>query len=138
MTDGRPRPSTESRAAGAHRSYRALVAREFLKRRLAVVALVVTALLVVVAVFAPYIANDAPIILRESGRYYFPTTFTYDQFRLFGNSIVMPLPQVIHHHNLLAGSKQFLRNDAAYIARAACYKYFCFLNFLRHLNSLYR
>ena len=72
MTDAAARPS---------RSYRALVAREFLRRRLSVAALAVTLVLVFIAVFAPYVANDAPIVLRLGGKYYFPSTFSYRQFQ---------------------------------------------------------
>ncbi len=61
-------------------SYLRLVARAFLAKRLSTAALVATLALIVIAVAAPYIANDAPIALRRSGVWYFPSTFTYAEF----------------------------------------------------------
>ena len=71
MTDVRP----------SHRSYWGLVRREFMRRPLAVGALGAVVILVLVAVFAPYLADDAPIILRHNGRIYFPSTFSYREFQ---------------------------------------------------------
>jgi peptide/nickel transport system permease protein len=62
-------------------SYWRLVAREFARRRLADAALLVTVILVGAAVAAPYLANDAPIVLKHAGRVYFPSTFSYAEFR---------------------------------------------------------
>jgi peptide/nickel transport system permease protein len=64
-----------------HRSYWRLVGREFVKRRMAVAALAVTGLLIAVALAAPYLANDAPIVLHQAGAWYFPSTFTYARFQ---------------------------------------------------------
>jgi len=61
-------------------SYRRLVARAFVRKRLAVAALAVTVLLVIAAAVAPYIANDAPIALHHKGSWYFPSTFNYARF----------------------------------------------------------
>ncbi len=49
-----------------------LVWRQFAKSRLAVVCLCFIVLLALVAVFAPVIANDRPIILRHEGRWSMP------------------------------------------------------------------
>ncbi len=62
-------------------SYWRLVAREFLRRRLAMAALIVTAVLVIIALAAPYLANDAPIALHWKGKWYFPSTFDYAELR---------------------------------------------------------
>jgi peptide/nickel transport system permease protein len=69
-------PAGEAR----HQSYWGLVAREFFKQRLSTIALCATAVLILVAVFAPYLANNAPIILTYHGGTYFPSTFTYREF----------------------------------------------------------
>ena len=63
------------------RSYWRLVAREFMRRRLSVAGLAATVVLILVAVFAPYIANDVPIVLTRKGQTYFPSTFDYSQLR---------------------------------------------------------
>lgn len=67
--------------ASVHRSYWGLVRHEFLKRRLSVAALALTIVLILIAIFAPYIANDVPIILSKQGNVYFPSTVSYAQFR---------------------------------------------------------
>jgi len=61
-------------------SYWRLVGRGFVRKRLAMAALAVTFLLAIAAIAAPYIANDAPIVLRQGGVYYFPSTFAYARF----------------------------------------------------------
>lgn len=53
-------------------SYGAIVWRQFKKSRLAVFSLAFAMLLVAVAVFAPLIANDRPLLLRYSGKWYAP------------------------------------------------------------------
>ncbi|MHC4714499.1 MAG: ABC transporter permease [Planctomycetota bacterium] len=76
------------------RSYRRLVAREFFKRRLSVAALVAVLALILVALAAPYLANDAPIILTRQGRWYFPSTFDHAELRgVDWPSYVAELPQ---------------------------------------------
>ncbi|MBN2310147.1 MAG: ABC transporter permease [Candidatus Hydrogenedentes bacterium] len=66
--------------AGTHRkeSYWRLVWGQFRKNRLAMAALGVLALLAVVAVAAPVLANDVPLYMIKSGRsYWFPNLITY-------------------------------------------------------------
>ena len=58
-------------------SYWRLVARAFLRRRLAVGAAGLTLVLIVIALCAPYIASDVPIVMKSGGRVYFPSTFRY-------------------------------------------------------------
>jgi peptide/nickel transport system permease protein len=70
-----------SKKRGQSQSYPRLVYREFVKRRLAVAAFLTTALLVAVALLAPYLANDAPILLKYQGRLYLPSTFDYRELR---------------------------------------------------------
>jgi len=62
-------------------SYWRLVAREFFRRKLSVAALCGVAVFILVALFAPYLANDAPIILKKDGKTYFPSTFDYPELR---------------------------------------------------------
>jgi len=52
--------------------YSALVWRQFRKSRLAVVCLCFIVLLAIVAIFAPLIANDRPIILKHEGKWSMP------------------------------------------------------------------
>jgi len=52
--------------------YSAIVWRQFKKSRLAVVCLVFIAFVVAMAIFAPFIANDRPLILRYEGSWYAP------------------------------------------------------------------
>lgn len=70
-----------SEAARKSASYWRLVAREFFRRKLSVAALAGVAAFIFVALFAPYLANDAPIILKRGGRLYFPSTFDYSELR---------------------------------------------------------
>ncbi len=62
-------------------SYWRLVAREFMRRKLSVAALIGVSGFILVALFAPWLANDAPIVLVRDGRVYFPSTFTYPELR---------------------------------------------------------
>jgi peptide/nickel transport system permease protein len=55
--------------------------RQFKKRKIAVVGLVLVAVLMLVAILAPLLANDRPIIMRYQGLYYFPAAIDYAQFR---------------------------------------------------------
>jgi len=71
-----------SEAAGKSASYWRLVAREFFRRKLSVAALAGVAAFIFVALLAPYLANDAPIILKRGGRLYFPSTFDYPALRM--------------------------------------------------------
>ncbi len=54
------------------RSYYGLVWRQFCKSRLAVVSLIFVIALMAVAILAPVIANDRPILMRWEGRLYAP------------------------------------------------------------------
>ncbi len=58
--------------AGMSQSYSAIVWRQFRKRKLAVGALLFASFLAAVAIFAPLIANDVPLLLRHEGRWYLP------------------------------------------------------------------
>jgi len=53
-------------------SYGELVWREFKKSKLSVICLGFIAFLFVVAVLAPFLANDKPLMIRIGGRWYFP------------------------------------------------------------------
>jgi len=53
-------------------SYSAIVWRQYKKSRLAVAGLAVVCLLFIVAVFAPLIANDRPLVIQYNGNWYFP------------------------------------------------------------------
>jgi peptide/nickel transport system permease protein len=53
-------------------SYSAIVWRQYKKNRLAVAGLVVVCVLFVIALFAPLIANDRPLIMHYKGNWYFP------------------------------------------------------------------
>ncbi len=53
-------------------SYISIVWRQFKKGRLAVASLAVVAALFVIAIFAPFIANDRPLVMRYKGGTYFP------------------------------------------------------------------
>lgn len=53
-------------------SYSALVWRQFCKSRLAVVSLVFIIVLITIAIFAPFIANDRPIVMEWEGRWHMP------------------------------------------------------------------
>jgi peptide/nickel transport system permease protein len=55
--------------------------RQFQKRKIAVIGLVLVAVLMLVAILAPLLANDRPIIMRYQDRYYFPAAIDYAQFR---------------------------------------------------------
>ena len=54
-----------------HRSqrYTAIVWRQFRKSRLAVVCLLFVAALILMAVLAPVLANDRPVIMRHEGKW---------------------------------------------------------------------
>lgn len=53
-------------------SYGEMVAREFVKSRLNVVCLIFIVFLFAVAVFAPFLANDKPFVIRIEGKLHFP------------------------------------------------------------------
>lgn len=53
-------------------SYGEMVSREFVKSRLNVVCLIFIVFLFVAAIFAPFLANDKPFVIRIGGRLYFP------------------------------------------------------------------
>ncbi len=56
--------------------YGAIVWKQFKKRRLAVVCLYFVAVLILMAVFAPCLANDKPILMRYEGRWSMPALFS--------------------------------------------------------------
>ncbi len=53
-------------------SYGEMVSREFFKNRLNVISMVFIILLFAIAVFAPFIANDKPLVIRIDGELCFP------------------------------------------------------------------
>ena len=64
----------------AKQSFFRMVWRQFRRRRLSVAALVVVALLFLLAILAPMLANDRPIVLKREGRMSFPALFYYPEF----------------------------------------------------------
>jgi peptide/nickel transport system permease protein len=56
-------------------TYGAIVWRQFKKSRLAVVCLYFVTLLILMAILAPLIANDRPIVMRQDGRWSSPALF---------------------------------------------------------------
>jgi len=66
------------RKSGNPHSYYNTVWREFCKHRLSLFALLIIVLLGLIAIMAPFIANDIPILLYKGGKLYiFPNIFTY-------------------------------------------------------------
>jgi peptide/nickel transport system permease protein len=61
--------------------YWALTWRQFRKRMLPMVGLVLVGLLATVALLAPVLANHKPIVMRYQGRYYYPAFTEYAEFR---------------------------------------------------------
>ena len=69
------------KSANPH-SYYKTVWREFCKHRLSLLALFIIAMLGLIAVMAPFIANDIPILLYKGGKLYiFPNIFTYSDLQ---------------------------------------------------------
>jgi peptide/nickel transport system permease protein len=66
-----------SRAGSSGESYWGIVARQFRKNRIAVVALVIVLALFAVALSADFIANDKPLVMRYEGELYFPAFKDY-------------------------------------------------------------
>jgi peptide/nickel transport system permease protein len=65
-------------ADGKKQSYWRLVGRQFLRKRLAMAGLVVVLLLFGIAIFAPFLANDIPIMMKHQGRvYWLPNVIEY-------------------------------------------------------------
>lgn len=62
-------------------SYWAIVWRQFRRQKLAIGALVFIGLLCIVAVFATFIANDRPILMRYKGTLYVPAVWTPPSLR---------------------------------------------------------
>ena len=63
-------------------SYFQIVARQFAKRRVAVVAFCLLVFLGTVALFAPFLASDRPIYMVKGGqRYWFPNVLDYKDLR---------------------------------------------------------
>ncbi len=62
--------------------YWQIIGRQFVKRRLAVFALLLLLFLAVTAVFAPFVASDRPIYMVKDGqRYVFPNVIDYSALR---------------------------------------------------------
>lgn len=61
--------------------YWAITWRQFRKRALAMVGLALVLVLALVAILAPLLANDRPIMMRYEGRYWFPALRDYPRFR---------------------------------------------------------
>ncbi len=61
--------------------YWAITWQQFRKRVLAMVGLALVLLLALVAILAPLLANDRPIVMRYEGRYWFPVLRDYPRFR---------------------------------------------------------
>jgi peptide/nickel transport system permease protein len=78
MTVKRP-PAEVSAPPGIHANdtYRAIVWRQFVRNRLAVLGLAVVLFLLAIAVLADFIANDKPLVMRYQGRTYFPIFAEY-------------------------------------------------------------
>ena len=69
------------KSANPH-SYYKTVWREFCKHRLSLLALFIIAMLGLIAVMSPFIANDIPILLYKGGKLYiFPNIFTYSDLQ---------------------------------------------------------
>lgn len=59
-------------------SYWAIVFRQFMRRKMAVLGTVVLGMLFLVAILAPFLAGDRPILLVKEGKtYVFPNVFSY-------------------------------------------------------------
>ncbi|HRI86947.1 MAG TPA: ABC transporter permease [Candidatus Hydrogenedentes bacterium] len=89
-----PKPDAGSeRRAHAKQSYARLVARQFRKRRMSVVALVFLILLGVIGLLAPFLAGGIPIYMKKDGKqYWFPNLFKYDELVRFDYSAWKPAP----------------------------------------------
>ena len=70
--------TTDMKTARRKQGYWGIVARQFLKNKLAVAGLVYTLVLFIVAVGAPFLASDVPIYMVKDGKtYWFPNVITY-------------------------------------------------------------
>jgi peptide/nickel transport system permease protein len=58
-------------------TYRAMIAKQFLKNKLAVTGLIIVLGLFAVALMADFLANDKPLVMRYSGETYFPVLKHY-------------------------------------------------------------
>jgi len=56
-----------------------MVIQRFRKDRLATICLALIIILFIIAIFAPFLANNKPLILRHQGRIYFPLIFKYPE-----------------------------------------------------------
>ncbi len=65
---------------GEHRGYWRNLWRQFKKSKLSMLSLYIAIVLIAVGLFAPILANDAPILMRFDGRYFFPALKDYPQF----------------------------------------------------------
>jgi peptide/nickel transport system permease protein len=61
--------------------YWAITWRQFRKHALAMSGLALVAVLMLVAIFAPLLASDRPIIMRYGGQYYLPVLIDHPEFR---------------------------------------------------------
>src|SRR5437763_1343851 len=53
-------------------SYWAFVRKQFRKKKTAVISLYIVIVLAIVAVFAPFLANEKPLVCKYNGAVYFP------------------------------------------------------------------
>ena len=61
-------------------SFSRMVARRFQKDRIALICFFMILVLFLIAIFAPLLAGNKPIMLRFQGKLYFPAVFSYRQF----------------------------------------------------------
>lgn len=82
--------------------------REFRKNRLAMAGLTIVTVLLLVALFAPLLANSRPIIYVHSGRAFFPAIIDYPELRnidlrsdsVIGFRIMPPVPYTYSEYDL--------------------------------------
>lgn len=64
--------STKANTIQANQSYWATVKRQFAKKKVAVVSLYIAGFLALIAVLAPFLANEKPLFCKYQGKVYFP------------------------------------------------------------------
>ncbi len=64
-----------------HYTYLQLVWQQFKKNKLAYISLYIVLFLFIIAIFAPFIANDKPIFIIHNGKIYFPFIKNYREFK---------------------------------------------------------
>ncbi|MDZ4859672.1 MAG: ABC transporter permease [Candidatus Hydrogenedentes bacterium] len=88
--------ATEAIPTGTRRkqSYMRLVARQYRKRKMSVIALVFLVILGAIGILAPFIAGGIPIYMKKDGAsYWFPNVKTYDDLVRFDYNDWKPSPQ---------------------------------------------